>query len=82
LLVYAAFRYVAWGRFVARFVWVLSLAGLVVVLFGIPLLLGDPVFPSPVSASIVYGMAQGFLLGAGVIAGVTARRLSYEEHRS
>jgi hypothetical protein len=47
-----------------------------------PLLLGDPVFPSPVLAGIVYGTVQGFLLGVGAIAGVTARRLSYEEHRS
>jgi uncharacterized MAPEG superfamily protein len=63
LLAYAAFRYVAWGKFVARFVWTASLAGLVVVLFGIPLLFGDPVFPSPASSGVAYGLVQGFLLG-------------------
>jgi hypothetical protein len=83
LLEYVAFRYVAAsGRLVARFVWASSLAGLVFVLFAIPLLLGDPVFPSPVSAGIVYGTVQLFLLGVGASAGVTAGRLSYEEHRS
>lgn len=82
LLAYGAFLYAAWGRIVARFVWVASLAGLVVLLFVIPLLFGDSVFPPSASAGIVYGSAQGFLLGVGVVAGVTAGRLSYRERRS
>ena len=59
---------------VARFVWVALLVGLVVVLLGIPLLLGHPSFPphrpTNVSkpANIVYGAISGFLLGHGIIA--------------
>ena len=59
---------------VARFVWVALLVGLVVVLLGIPLLLGDPIFPPPratnvsTPANIVYGAISGFSLGDGIIA--------------
>jgi len=59
---------------VARFVWAASLVGLVVVLLGIPLLLGRPSFPphrpTNVSkpANIVYGAISGFLLGHGISA--------------
>jgi hypothetical protein len=59
---------------VPRFVWAASLVGLVVVLLGIPLLLGHPSFPphrpTNVSkpANIVYGAISGFLLGHGIIA--------------
>ena len=59
---------------VARFVWAASLVGLVVVLLGIPLLLGHPTFPPhrptnvSTPANIVYGAISGFSLGDGIIA--------------
>ena len=62
------------GMPVARFVWAASLVGLMVVLLGIPLLLGPPSFPPHSStnvstpANIVYGAISGLLLGDGIIA--------------
>ena len=59
---------------VARFVWAASLVGLVVVLLGIPLLLGHPSFPPhrptnvSTPANIVYGAISGFSLGDEIIA--------------
>jgi hypothetical protein len=59
---------------VARFVSAASLVGLVVVLLGIPLLLGHPTFPPhrptnvSTPANIAYGAISGFLLGDGIIA--------------
>ena len=57
------------GMPVARFVWAALLVGLVVMLLGIPLLLGHPSFPPhrptnvSTPANIVYGAISGFLLG-------------------
>jgi hypothetical protein len=62
------------GMSVARFVWAASLVGLVVVLLGIPLLLGHPTFPPhrptnvSTPANIIYGAISGFLLGDGIMA--------------
>lgn len=79
LLTYVAFRYLGWGRTVARTVCVASLVGELFVLLGIHFLVGSPLFSLPVPAIIAYGAVLNLLIGAGVIAGATAKRLSYEE---
>ena len=72
LLRHVGFRCLG-GMPVARFVWTALLVGLVVMLLGIPLLLGHPSFPPhrptnvSTPANIVYGAISGFLLGDGII---------------
>ncbi len=76
------FRISGLGRSAARFVWVASLAGFVLLLLGTRLLgIGSALGPSPVLSEpldTAYDAAWGFLIGVGVTAGVMASRLSDE----
>ena len=74
------FRVFGLGRSAARFVWVASWFGFVVLLLGTRLLgngsaLGpSPMLPGPLD--IAYDAAWGFLIGLGATAGVMASRFS------
>ena len=66
----------------------MCVVGFVMVLLGTPLLLGLRVFPPPLPpalptpANVVHGAVEGFLLGAGAIAGEKYRRFSAEGRRT